>query len=158
MMQCPVFIFHNKVQFMKKILLFLFGSFAALQAKSQTFTVVNNSKATLYYHVTGSDKNACTGKYTSMVAMINPGVTTVYGKNAEMQWNGEKPGPVFDYMSFNANYTHPSGACIAAATNAIGECSLSKEATINTAECENGVSVVKLTWSSRNGNVLVTIN
>ncbi len=144
---------------MKKIVLLLLVVMAALNARSQTFTVVNNSKYPVYFQVSGSDLNSCNNKYTSMVVMAAPAATMVYGRTSELQWSGDKPGNMFEYTSFSANYTDPSGACVSNASNNIGEgkCRMATEAAINTAKC-GAAGNINLSWSSKNGNVLVTIN
>ena len=146
--------------FMKKNLLLLLLLITGLCARSQTFTVVNNSKTVVYFQIFASDKNSCNKKFSSMVAIADPSSTIVYGKTSEIKWSGELPGIAAEYSAFKGTYTDPSGACVSEASNVIGDdkCKTDSNAIINTAKCGGTGGNLNLSWSSKNGNVLVTIN
>ena len=145
---------------MKRNMLMLLVALMGLNASAQTFTIVNNSKSQVYFQIFGTDKGSCTNKYSSLTKSIEPGSKTVYGSVSEIQWSGNAPVGAIGFSSFSGMYVDPSGACISKASELIGDavCKYGSSSTINMSKCGGTGGNLNLSWSSKNGNVSVTIN
>jgi len=133
--------------------------FWGMNTMAQTLTIVNNSKAKVFYQVVGSDKNTCNNKFSSLATSVEPSAKVVFQSLAEINWSGEKPGLAFEFSNMSVMYVDPSGECTANASGKIGDtaCMFAKQATLSTTECGGKAGSLSLAWTSNNGNVLVTI-
>lgn len=144
---------------MKKNILLLLAVTLSIAGWSQSFKIVNNSKAMVYFQIFGSDKNSCNHKYSSVTASVAPSSATTYKSPSEITWTeGVKQGSTIEYSYLSGMYTDPSGGCVSRASNFVGDqkCSMKKTAVINMAKC-SGTGNLNLTWRSEGGDVTVTI-
>jgi len=139
---------------------FVSMALTGISASSQTFTVMNKSKAKVFYQVAGSDKNNSEKGYNSLILSVEPGATDVYKSFSQIIWSGVKPESDFQFKSLIAMYIDPSGACTTNANHYVGapEFRLKARAILASATCGGKEGDLNIEWTSKNGNVLVTIN
>jgi hypothetical protein len=144
----------------KVSMVFLFLSLIlSPQIFAQKLTIVNNTKTLVHFKVFGSDKNTCNNKFSSLTTSVEPGAKLSY-QSSEINWSNERPGDAFEFSYMDVVYIDPSGACETYSSNHIGEsrCDHSKGATLSPVKCGAKPGNLNLVWTSKNGNVLVTIN
>ena len=150
----------HRVRLLKMGFFVLVMLFLGKNTIAQTLTIVNKSKNKVFYQVFGSVNSNCESKLSSVPASVEPKSKVVFNKLSEINWMGEKPGGNFAISSLKATFADPSGACNADASNYIGEgkCNFKDHASIPTSQCGGKFGNLNLVWTSKNGNVLVTIN
>jgi hypothetical protein len=141
-------------------ILMLVVLFFGIKSFSQGFTVVNNSKATVFFQIFGTTDKMCEREFPSVPAAVEPRSRMVYRSATAVNWRGDNGQTGLEFSGFKASYSNPSGACTANAAGVIGisACRHTEESTINTAECDGTAGELHLNWSVKNGNVTVTIN
>jgi len=151
---------------MKGLILLSAILFVCFDISAQSFTVMNNSKTAVHFQIFASDQNNCNLKYSSVTTAISPTSNVKYKSPSDIQWivSGKalegKIRAGTRYSNFNAMYIDASGACVANASNYIGDtkCKSKKDAILNTTKCGGSDDHLAVSWDSQNGNVIVTIN
>ncbi len=134
--------------------------FSKVDACAQAVTIVNNSKTSVFFQLGGVDNNNSNRTFASVTTPVAASSKVVYQSISEINWLGSTSGSAIVFTSLNALFTDPSGACEVKASNLVGksEFKFSNRATLKISECAGKGGDLTLVWTSKNGNVLVTIN
>jgi hypothetical protein len=133
------------------------GAKAPGRKSGNSFTVINNSGAAVFFKMYAADLNSCTQKYTSAPMTIEAHSQKSYRSQQEMSWMNATPQTTLHYLSLSCNCKSASGSCQSPASDLIGDeqCSFKKTAVI-AKKCDME-RTLNVTWTSNEGNVTVTI-